>query len=852
MVDKTLPAGGPDPYLGDPTPQQVGAEVSLDSPQTGEIGITENEDGSVTIDGDSGQTGSELLLKALRSAPFDANLAEYLEPSVLRSMCADLMQRYDEDKLSRDDWEMVFRKGIDLLGIKIEDRTFPFKGACGIQDPMIAEAVVRFQSNCIMEIFPEGGPARSKILGNLTPEKQEKAQRIEDYYNYLLTEQLPEYRPETEKLLFSLAFCGAAFRKIYADPVCQCPAAVFISADQFIVPFGVSTLEKAPRYTEIHKYTKNDIRQLQASGFYLDEEFGSPVMDRTALEDKKTEVGAQGKPFQEEYYTNLEMHCDYDIPGLEDESGVALPYIVHIQKDSDQILAIYRNWDQNDPKKRKIIWYADYAYIPGIGFYGLGLIHLAGGLAKGSSSILRQLIDAGTLANLRAGFKTRGLRIKGDDTPLAPGEWRDVDVPSGKISECIFPMPYGEPSATLLTLREGLVDDGRRLCSIADVEIGDVGAQAPVGTTLSIMERAMKVMSAVQARVHESLHKEFKILRRVIKMVTPPEYPYDVEGGSRIIKHSDFDGSVDVVPTSNPNAATMSQRITQYQAMMQSSAQFPGSVDNPAMLRRVAYVLGIPNVNELIPQKGDIPYADPVTENGNIINSKPAKAFPTQDHVAHIQTHMSFLQDPQIQQYIGQNPQAQQIQGALMSHVLDHLQYKYRADIEKQMGVPLPPPGQTLPPQIEMQLSQMIAQGASQLLGRDQKEAQMQKAQQMQQDPVYQLQQQQMQIKQSTLQHQIQNDQQRNALDAQKAANQSEIEKLRIAVQAMTEDKRLASQERQNEKKISAQILQQLQNHAAELESIKTDQVRLMSEIHKMIHGMTQPGASVPETGNAQ
>ena len=801
-------------------------------------GIVENEDGSVSI----GERETEqALIQALRTAPFDANLAEYLSDRDLHSICHELLDKFEDDKLSRSEWEEVYRKGIDLLGIKNEERSFPFKGACGIQDPMIAEAVVRFQSNAIMEIFPEGGPARSKILGALTPQKQEKAGRIEEYFNYLLTEQLAEYRPETEKLLFSLALCGAAFRKVYPDPVLRCPAAVFVPADHFIVPFGSSTLEKAQRYTEIHKHTKNDLLHLQASGFYMESDFGEPYMDRSGLDDAKAKVGSQGYSIDEEYYTTLEIHCDFDIPGLEDENGVALPYIVHIQKDSEKVLAIYRNWDQQDPLRRKIIWYSDYSYIPGIGFYGLGLIHLAGGLAKGSSSILRQLIDAGTLANLRAGFKTRGLRIKGDDSPLAPGEFRDVDVPGGKIADCIYPMPYGEPSATLLQLREGLVDDGRRLCSIADVEIGDIGAQAPVGTTLSIMERAMKVMSAVQARLHESMHKEFRILTRVIKMVTPPEYPYDVEGGSRIIKHSDFESTIDVVPVSNPNAATLSQRVTQYQAMAQLMAQFPGAVNVPAFLRRFVGILGIPNVRELIPDSGDVPYSDPVTENGNIINGKPARAYQTQDHDSHIQTHLTFMQDPKMQQYIGQNPQAQVIQGALQSHIVDHLQYKYRQMLEQQLGSPLPPFGQPLPPEIESKLSQMIAQAASQLLGRDQREAALQKSQQMQQDPVYQLQQQQMRIKQGELAHKMQSDQQRASLDSWKAQQQQELEKLRITVQAMTENKRIASQEHQTEQKISAQILKQLQDHAAELDKIRTEQMRFMKDIHEMLHRPSVP-----------
>lgn len=837
MVDKVLPAGG-DPMNGlGSLPEASPVELSpADDPTSS---LQTDEAGNVTI------TYQEP--PDIRTVPHDANLAEYLPDATLGRICSELIQAFQDDKLSRWEWEEAYRKGIELLGIKIEDRTFPFKGACGVVDPMIGEAVVRFQSNAIMEIFPEGGPARSKILGKLTPEKQDKAQRVEDYINYLLTEKMSDYRSETEKLLFSLGLCGAAFRKVYPDPEKMMPEARFVPAEQFIVPYGSTSLDKAPRYTEILKQTKNDILKLQASGFYRDVEFGEPMVDRDSLEYEKAKIGKQSLPVREEFYTTLEMHVDLDIEGLEDldpdtqePTGVALPYIVTIQKDSQQVLSIYRNWDESDPKHQKQIWYSDYSYIPGVGFYGLGLIHLVGGLAKGATSILRQLIDAGTLANLRGGFKTRGLRIRGDDSPIAPGEWRDVDVPTGKIEDNIFPLPYGEPSNVLLQLMGILSDSGRRLGSIADVEIGDIGAQAPVGTTLSIMERAMKVMSAVQARLHESMHNEFRILVRVIKMVTPEQYPYDVEGGSRVIKAADFDSTVDVVPVSNPNAATMSQRVTQYQAAYQIAQANPQAVNFPALLRRMMGVLGIPNVREIVPDKSDVPPADPVTENGNLINGVPAKAYDWQDHQAHIATHVAFIKDPKIAAMIGQNPQAPSIMGALQAHVTDHLQYQYRRDLEKQLGVPLPPFGQPIPPEVESQLSAMVAQAAQQLLARDQQEAAAQQAAQQAQDPVLQLQKQELQLQAAKLQQDAQVNQAKLAADAAAKQQAQQTERMRIAAQMKADADRISAQQKQADDKLTAQLLKQQQDMALKLKQMENENAKSLAEIHEILARIAQ------------
>lgn len=719
--------------------------------------------------------------------PHDANLAEFMDEQDLQKLADSLKTDIDADILSREDWENGLQKGLDLLGLEEKTRSEPWAGACALVSTMIPEAVVRFQSNAIMEIFPPSGPAKSKIIGKITKEKTEQAERVVDRFNYCLTEEIEDYRSETEKLLFGLGFSGSAFRKVYDDKVLGRPAACYIPAQDFIMPYGTTSLASAGRYTHRIVMTVNDIHRRQAVGQYRQVEVIGGVVNQTDLESKLDKINQEQPSYANQDDVRVyESHIDLVIEGDTDE--VALPYILTITEEGT-VLGLYRNWEEDDPKKKKLQWFAQYNYIPGFGAYGYGVVHLIGGSARAQTALLRQLVDAGTIANLPGGLKAKGLRMKGEDSPIRPGEWREAEVMQGRLADSFFSLPYKEPSAVLLQLMQMVGDDGRRLGSIADVEIGDVSAQAPVGTTLAIMERALKVMSAIQARLHASLHDEFRILARVIKNSTAAEYEYDVEGGSRQIKQSDFDGRIDVIPVSDPNAATMSQRITLYQTAIQLSQQAPQIYDLAKLHREMLRVVGIKDVDQIIPDKDDIKPADPVSENMSIMDMKPVKAFEWQDHNAHLACHSSFRQDPQTAAQLGQNPQANAIFAAMMAHENTHFAFKYRMQMEEELGVPLPAIGDPLPGDLESQLSVAIARAAEQLKSKHEREAAGATAKANAEDPIVQMQQAELKIKQDAVAQKAQQAQLEAQTDMQKAQAREATERMRIeSQQQMAQD----------------------------------------------------------------
>ena len=728
------------------------------------------------------------------------NLAEFIDDSTLGNIASELSTLYEADKDSRKEWETTYIKGLDLLGLKIEDRTQPWQGACGVFHPMLSEAIVRFQAQTIQEIFPAKGPVQTKILGQSTKERIDQAQRVQEYLNYLLTERMSEYRSETEKMLFSLALCGAAFRKVYFDPSLGRPASNFVPAEDFVVSYGASDLITCERATHLMKKTYNEIRKLQVSGFYADISLPPPNPDISQIQKSYDKLNGESKAMDlDSRYTLLEMIVDYDLPGYEDTdengefTGIALPYVITIDKSSRNILAIRRNWYEDDPLKKRRQHFVQYTYIPGLGFYGFGLVHLVGGLAKSSTSILRQLVDAGTLSNLPGGLKTRGLRIKGDDTPISPGEFRDVDIPSGTLRDNITFLPYKEPSGTLYQLLGNIVDEGRRFASQADMKVADMNGEAPVGTTLAIIERSMKVMSAVQARLHASMKKELKLLAQLVYDYGPTEYPYDIPG--KELTKEDFDDRIDIIPVSDPNAGTMAQRIMKYQAALQLAAQAPQLYDLPLLHRQMIETLGIADSQAVLPDKTNVPLTDPVTENMNALQMKPIKAFIYQDHEAHIQVHASFMQDPRLQGMLQQAPQAAQaLQASIAAHVAEHLGFAYRQQIEKELGVRLPPPGEPLPEDIEYRISALVAPAAAQVLGKSQQEAQMQQQQQQQQDPILQMEMQKLQLQAQEIQQKAQSDMAKIQADMQKAQMRMETEQSRIKTQERIEGARLGVQ----------------------------------------------------------
>ena len=696
-----------------------------------------------------GMDGMEIDLMEIvagdKSDDFDANLAEEMDEGELQKVASDLVELVDSDISGRKEWVEMYVKGLDVLGMKYEERTEPWLGACGVFSTVLTEAAVRFQSETIIETFPAQGPVKTEIIGAIDKLKEEAAERVREDMNYQLTEVMSEYRPEHEKMLYSLGLAGSAFKKVYFDPSLNRQIAVFIPAEDIIIPYGASSLKTSDRVAHIMRKTKNDMKKLQVAGFYRDVELGEPQIIHTDIEKKKAED--QGFTLtDDDRYQILEIHVDYDLPGYEDEDEIALPYVVTIDRGTNKVLAIRRNWNPDDKQKLKRDHFVQYTYIPGFGAYGLGLIHLIGGYARAGTSIIRQLVDAGTLANLPGGLKARGLRIKGDDTPINPGEFRDVDVPSGAVKDNIMMLPYKEPSQVLLALLNQITDEGKRLGSIADMNISDMSANAPVGTTLALLERQLKTMSAVQARVHYSMKQEFKLLRDIIRDYTPDQYSFDPSSGDRMAKQEDYD-MVDVIPVSDPNSATMAQRIMQYQAVMQLAQQAPQIYDLPILHRQMIEVLGVKNAEKLVPTDDDMTPRDPVSENMAFLNGKPTKAFIYQDHDAHIAVHTSMMQDPLIMAQVGQNPQAQKMMAEIQAHLSEHLAFAYRKKVEEQLGVPLPPPDEPLPEDAEVMLSRLVAQGAQQVLAASKGQVANQQAQQMAQDPVMQLQQAELAIK---------------------------------------------------------------------------------------------------------
>ena len=736
----------------------------------------ETEDGGIIIDFDG-----DIAEGILGGDDHDANLAEVIEEDTLKSMASELLGDFEADRESRSDWARAYVKGLDLLGMKVEDRQQPWAGASGVFHPILTEAVVRFQAQAMGEIFPASGPVRTKIIGKNTPEKTEQASRVENEMNYLLTEEMSEYRDETEQLLFKLPIAGSAFKKVYYDPLMERPCSMFVPSEEFVVSYGASDLQTCPRYTHVMKKTQNEVLQLQVNGFYRDVELPDPEPDYSDIQEKYDELdGEEAVIEDDDRHTILEMHVDINMPEeFDDPDGIARPYVVTIDKSSSTILSIRRNWYEDDEKKKKRMHFVHYRYLPGLGFYGTGLIHLIGGLAKSATSILRQLIDAGTLSNLPAGLKARGLRIKGDDSPLMPGEFRDVDVPGGAIRDSITFIPYKEPSSVLYSLLGNIVEEGRRIGSVADVQVGDMNPNAPVGTTLALMERSMKVMSGVQARLHAALKHELRILAKIIHDYMPPEYAYEVEGDfSRV---DDFDRRIDVVPVSDPNAATMSQRVMQYQAALQLAQQAPQLYDMGKLHRQMLEVLGIQDASSIVKLPDDIKPKDPVTENMAILKQEPVKAFMYQDHEAHIQVHMAAMKDPKILQIVGQSPFASAIQSAMASHITEHVAMQYRKEIQMSLGVEMPDEDQPLPEDVEEQISRLAAEAAQKLLGKNQAEAAQKAAQEQAKDPLTQIQQRELAIKEAELKHKMDMDNKKHQLDTATKVGNLELQTERLA-----------------------------------------------------------------------
>jgi hypothetical protein len=768
-------------------PAPLGLDAAMDAPTEIEIEIEDPESVAISTD------GVEIIFEPEREQPedHDANLAEYIDDRELSTIASDLLEDFETDQSSRKEWVDTYVDGLKLLGMKYEDRTEPWPGACGVFYPLLSEAAVRFQAESIMETFPASGPVKTQIVGKLTKDKEDAAERVKEDMNWRLTEQMPEYRPEHEKMLWSLALAGSAFKKVYYDPALGRQVSMFVPAEDIVVPYGASDLRSSPRIAQIMRKTKNEVKKLQHAGFYRDVDLGEPSGMLDDIEKRKAEEQGMSATMDDRYRI-IEMCVDLDLAGFEDSdkegpTGIALPYIVTIDKGTSQVLAIRRNWYADDPLKLKRMHYTHYIYIPGFGFYGFGLIHLVGGFAKSGTSLIRQLVDAGTLSNLPGGLKSRGLRVKGDDTPIAPGEFRDVDVPSGSIRDNILPLPYKEPSQVLYQLLQTIVDEGRRFAATADMQISDLSANTPVGTTLAVLERTLKVMSAVQARLHYSMRQEFKLLAAIIRDYLPTEYNYDVDSPiGRAIKQSDYD-NVDVIPVSDPNATTLAQRVTQYQAVLQLAAQSPQIYDIPELHKRMLGVLGIKDIDKLIPVTKQLEPRDPVSENMDILVMKPVKAFIYQDHEAHIAVHMAALNDPLLRQQMQQNPMAGQMMASAQAHINEHLAFLYRRKIEEQLGVPLPAPNTTLPEDFEVQLSRLTAQAAQQLLAQNSQQAQMMQNMQAQQDPVVQMQQAELQIK-------AQREQREAAMDAAELQLKQQAQ----AQKVMLEQERIASQERMN------------------------------------------------------
>jgi len=766
---------------------------------------------------------------SLESVAFDANLAEELDEDYLAELAGELIDLIDSDVDSRKEWADTYVKGLDIIGFKQEERTTPWEGACGVNSTVLAEAAIRFQAETMSETFPAAGPVRVKVLGEETKEKDEAAQRVKADMNYELTENMVEYRPEHERMLYSLGLAGSAFKKVYFDPSLGRQTAIYIPAEDVIVPYGASNIESAERVTHIMRKTKNDIRKLQVNGFYRDIDLGEPQAFHTDIEEKKAEDGGFSLT-DDNRYAMYEVHADLVIEGDDVEGEeIAKPYVVTMERGSSEILAIRRNWDEEDNLTLKRQHFVHYVYVPGFGFYGLGLIHIIGGYARAGTSLIRQLVDAGTLSNLPGGLKTRGLRIKGDDSPIEPGEFKDVDVPSGSIRENIMPLPYKEPSQTLLALLDQITNEGRRLGAISDMNISDMSANAPVGTTLALLERTLKPMAAVQARVHYAMKQEFKMLKAIMAEYAPSEYGYVPVRGEVSARREDY-RLVDVIPVSDPNSSTMAQRVVQYQAVLQMAQQAPQIYDLPQLHRQMIDVLGIKNADKLVPTKDDVKPTDPVSENMNALTGTPIKAFIYQDHEAHIAAHQSFMQDPMIAQTIGQNPQAQQIMASLQAHIAEHLGFRYRTQMEEKLGVPLPAPNQEMSEDMEVQLARVVATAGKQLTQQHQQEAAQKQAQEQQQDPAFQLQQAELQVKQQEVQRKAQKDQgdmqikqaelqlkaQKTMADTRIDEAQLDIDRQELELDAQKSGAKLAADRRTANTKLDLDLLKEAKNKPKE------------------------------------
>ena len=779
-IDKSLaqaPQGLEELAMGQPD-----LSIEIENPESVTL-----DDGSMEITIEPGKEQDD---------EFNDNLAEDMDEGQLTELSGDLIGDYDADIASRKDWLTTYVDGLELLGLKIEDRTEPWPGACNVYHPLMTEALVKFQAETMMETFPAAGPVKTIIVGKQTPEKEEAAHRVREDMNYQLTDMMPEYRPEHERMLWGLGLSGNAFKKVYYDPSIERQVAMYVPAEDIVVPYGASNLETAERVAHVMRKTPNELKKLQVAGFYRDVDLGEPFLDIDEAEKKIAEkLGFN--PSEDDRFKILEMHVNLDLENGDSEDGIALPYVVTIEKGTGTILAIRRNWNPDDKLKAKRQHFVHYGYIPGFGFYCFGLIHLIGAFAKSGTMILRQLVDAGTLSNLPGGMKSRGLRIKGDDTPIAPGEWRDVDVPSGAIRDNILPLPYKEPSQVLNMLMNQIIEEGRAFANAEGLKVSDMSANAPVGTTLAILERTLKVTSAIQARIYYAMKQEFKLLKGIIRDYTPEEYSYDPDIGDRRAKQADYD-NVDVIPVSDPNAATMSQKVVQYQAVMQMAQANPQIYDLAELNKQMLEVLGVKNIGKLIPTAEDKKPKDPVTENMALINGTPVKAFIYQDHEAHIKVHMAAMQDPKIAQLIGQNPQAQVIQAAAMAHINEHIAFEYRKQIEDQLGIPLPNPEDEIPKEEEVQISRLASQAAQQLLQKNTAETQQQVAQQQAQDPLIQMQQQELQIKQQEVQIKAQKtmadieiDKARLQLDKAKMDSQERIEGVKIGAKTTFDKEKL-------------------------------------------------------------
>ena len=822
--------------------QQPDLEIEIEDPESVAIRA-----GDMEIDIEPGVDEDE----------FNKNLAEDMSEQDLQSLASELISDFDDDLSSRKDWIQTYVDGLELLGMKIEERAEPWEGACGVYHPLLSEALVKFQAETMMATFPAAGPVRTQIIGKETPDKKASAQRVEEDMNYQLSDVMTEYRPEHERMLWGLGLSGNAFKKVYYDPNLGRQVSLFVPAEDLVVPYGAANLEEAERVTHVMRKTENELKRLQVGGFYRDVDLGDPVETLDEIEKKIAEK--QGfRATSDDRFKILEMHVNYNLPGYEDEDGIALPYVITIEKGTQTVLAIRRNWEPDDETYQKRQHFVHYGYVPGFGFYCFGLIHLVGAFAKSGTSLIRQLVDAGTLSNLPGGFKARGLRIKGDDTPIAPGEFRDVDVPSGSIRDNLMPLPYKEPSQVLMSLLQNIVDEGRRFANTADLQISDMSAQAPVGTTLAVLERTLKVMTAIQARVHYSMKQELRLLKEIIAAYTPEEYSYEPDEGSRKAKKSDYD-DVDVIPVSDPNASTMAQKIVQYQAVMQLAQGSPQLYNMPLLHRQMLDVMGIKDASKLIPMEEDMKPQDPVTENQSILMQKPVKAFIAQDHQAHITVHMSALNDPKIQELMQQNPMAQALQQAMMAHINEHLGFEYRKQIEMQLGFSLPPQHDesgeevNMDPEVEARLAPMLAQAAQQLLQQNQAQAAQQQAQQQAQDPVIQMQQQELQLKGQEVQRKASKDaadinlkQQQQQIERERIASQERIARDSLKADMLKEGARMKSSDTKDMMNKGVDIIKQLssQHNQQEIASMGHEhQARegVANRLHQMLQAQNKP-----------